>query len=129
MSIKCPSLSLAGAAVELRKSRRYRLSAPATFSWEGSDGRVQEGTGMIRDISDRGVYVAGKVAPPFGALLEVKVHLRSFELGGSSVELCGEGTVVRIDRETEHVSGFAAAVVFRTEAGGGPTPVKPERVN
>jgi hypothetical protein len=129
MSIRCPSLSLPGVAVELRKSRRYRPLAPVLFSWEGSDGLLQEGTGMIRDISDRGVYVTGGVSPPIGAHLGVEVHLPSVEPGSGSVELYGEGTVVRIDKEAEHISGFAANVAFRTEIAGGSAPPRPGIVN
>jgi PilZ domain len=122
-------MSFAGAAVELRKSRRYRLLAPATFLWERSDGLLMEGKGMIRDVSDRGVYVAGDVAPPIGSHLDVDVYLPSLEPGSGAVQLHGEGTVVRVDREAEGTKGFAAAVAFQTEAAGGPTVVTPRNVH
>jgi len=101
--------------VELRKSRRYRPSAPACFSWEGWDGLLKEGKGTIRDISDRGVFVLGEVAPPVGAHLDVDVYLPSLKTGGGAAELHGEGTVVRVDRQAEGIRGFAAVMAFRTE--------------
>jgi hypothetical protein len=84
---------------------------------------------MIRDVSDRGVYIAGPLAPPFGARLDVDVHLPRFEAGARSVELQGEGIVVRVDRDSDGVNGFAATVAFRTEAADEPSPVNPRRVN
>jgi hypothetical protein len=119
---------VAGVAVELRKSRRYRLLAPASFLWERPDGLLQEGRGTIRDISDRGLYVSGNVVPPSGAHLDVDVYLPSLEPGAGAVQLHGEGTVVRVDREAEGVKGFAATVAFQTEAASGPTVVNPRNV-
>lgn len=107
--------------MELRKSRRYRLLAPASFLWERPDGLLQEDRGAVRDISDRGVYVTARIAPPLGAHLEVDVHLPPLEAGGGAVQLHGEGTVVRVDRQADDTQGFAAAVTFQTEAASGPT--------
>jgi PilZ domain len=119
------NVSVAGVAVELRKSRRYRLLAPVSFTWAQSDGLLREGRGTIRDISDRGLYVSGEIVPPAGAHLEVDVYLPSLEVGGGAVQLHGEGTVVRVDREAEGIKGFAGAVAFQTETASGPTVVNP----
>jgi PilZ domain len=115
--------------VELRKSRRYRPVAPALFAWTAEDGLLKEATGMIRDISDKGVYITAELGPALGARLDVNVFLPPPETGSSSVELHGEGTVVRIDRGATHITGFAAAVAFRPEAVGGRGSVKHGRVN
>jgi hypothetical protein len=122
------NVSVTGVALELRKSRRYRLLAPASFLWKRPDGLLQQGRGSIRDISDRGVYVSGDVVPPPGAHLDVEVYLPSLEVGGGAVQLHGEGTVVRVDREAEGIRGFAATVAFQTEAASGPTVVNPRNV-
>lgn len=111
--------------MELRKSRRYRPTATALFSWEGPDGFLREERGAIRDISDRGVYIVAEQVPVLGSRLDVAVSLPPTETGVSHVELHGEGIVVRIDREGGRIAGFAAAVAFHAEPG----PVKPERVN
>lgn len=102
--------------MELRKSRRYRPPALASFSWEGPNGLLNEGEGTIRDISDRGVCVVAESVPPVGVHIDVDVRLPGPAVGGGAVELRGEGTVVRIDRSPEGIRGFAAAVTFRAEA-------------
>lgn len=111
--------------MELRKSRRYRLPAPVCFLWERPDGLLQEGKGTIREISDRGVFVTGGVVPERGARLDLEVYLPSLEMGGAAVQLHGEGTVIRVDREQGVTKGFAAAVSFQTEAASWPTVVNP----
>jgi hypothetical protein len=121
VAAKYSSLSFVEVAVELRKSRRYRLLAPASFLWERLDGLLQEDRGTVRDISDRGVYLTANIVPPLGAHLEVDVCLPPLETGSGAVQLHGEGTVVRVDRQADNVQGFAAAVTFQTEAASGPT--------
>ena len=115
--------------MEQRKSRRYRLLAPASFSWERPDGLLQEGKGTIRDISDRGVFITGEVVPLPGAHLDVEVYLPSLEVNSGAVQLHGEGTVVRVEREGESTKGFAATVAFQTEATSGPTVVNPRKLH
>jgi len=121
--------TLFGVAVELRKSKRYRLLAPVSFLWERPDGQLQEGKGTIRDISDRGVFVTGELVPQRGAHLDLEVYLPSLEAGGTAVRLHGEGTVIRVDRAEGIPKGFAAAVAFQTEAASGPTVVNPRRLH
>lgn len=120
--------SFPGATVELRRSRRYRLPAPASFLWESPDGSLQQSSGTIRDISDRGAFVTADVVPPTGAHLDVDVHLPSLESGSGAMHLHGEGTVVRVDLQVEGIRGFAAALAFQTEAGSWPTVVSPGKL-
>jgi hypothetical protein len=121
--------SLFGVAVELRKSKRYRLLAPVSFLWERPDGLLQEAKGTIRDISDRGVFVTGNVIPERGAHLDLEVYLPSLDAGGAAVQLHGEGTVIRVNKEEGISKGFAAVVVFQTGAASGPTVVDPRKLH
>ena len=119
--------SLFGVAVELRKSKRYRLLAPVSFLWERPDGLLQEAKGTLRDISDRGVFVTGNVVPERGAHLDLDVYLPSLDAGGAAVQLHGEGTVIRVNKEEGISKGFAAVVVFQAGTASGPTVVNPRR--
>lgn len=129
MSIPYTTRSIVGVAVEHRSSRRYRPVARALFSWEGPDRLLRQGRGVIRDISDRGVYITGELTPPLGARMDVDVLLPLREAWSNAVQLHGEGTVVRIDRDAEQITGFAASVAFRAETVGGSSSVNPRRAN
>ena len=111
--------------MELRKSKRYQLSAPASFLWSGPNGHLRQGVGTIRNVSDRGVFVLGTAVPFVGAHLDIDVYLPSLVPDGCAVQLHGEGTVVRIERDALEIKGFAADVAFQTEAASGPTVVNP----
>ena len=102
--------------MELRKSRRYCLSAPAFYCWERADGILHEAQGTIRDISSRGVFVIAEALPPPGAHLELNVYLPSLSGTPRSVQLTGEGTVLRVGRAGVGQAGFAAEVLFHTES-------------
>jgi hypothetical protein len=90
--------------VEQRQSKRYRLKASVTFSWEHSDGSTMRGEGYTRDISPSGVYVLTSDRLPSGAVLELEVALPSLRGQRTGAYLRTHGHVVR----SEEV-GFAAA--------------------
>jgi len=110
-----------GTHMELRKTKRYRLSAPAFYCWEREDGTLQEAQGTTRDISSRGVFILADALPPAGAHLELKVYLPSISGAPRSVQLNGEGTVLRAARAEVGRSGFAADVIFNTESSDSST--------
>ena len=106
----------------------------ASYSWNAPDGVLKEGIATIRDISDRGVFVIGEVTPALNALVEVHVYLHAYlpslkTGGGQAAQLHGEGAVVRVDREAEVTTGFAATVAFRTEIASATTVMNFKRVN
>lgn len=103
-----------GAQMERRRATRYAVSAPALYRWERADGTLQEAQGTTLDICDRGVYVLAKQLPPLGAHLRLDVHLPPVSETARSVQLQGEGTVLRTSGQGPMGSGFAAAVVFQT---------------
>ena len=102
--------------MELRKATRYPVSAPVFYSWEGSDGALQEAQGITHDICDRGVFILAKELPPVGKCVELDVHLPAVAETARAAVLHGEGTVVRTSGRGAKESGFAAAVVFQTES-------------
>ena len=102
--------------MELRRATRYPVSAPVSYSWESSDGTLREAQGITHDICDRGVFILARDVPPLGKCVELDVHLPAVAETGRAVVLHGEGTVVRTIPRGAKQSGFAAAVVFRTES-------------
>jgi hypothetical protein len=108
-------------AIELRKSKRYQLSAPAHFMWAPKDGKPQSGQGVTRDINTFGVYVQTNALPPAGALVQVEIVLPRLVDAGPGMRLTGEGIVLR--READSAKGisatgggFAATMQFYPEA-------------
>ena len=109
-----------GAEVDLRKAKRYPLSALVLFCWKRVDGILQEGEGTTRDISIRGVFIVAQSPPPPGVLLELDVYLSSLSGTPKSVQLHGEGKVIRVSGRQEPEPGFAVEATFQTENSGGP---------
>jgi hypothetical protein len=103
--------------VELRKSKRYRLSAPALFLWAAHESKTQSGHGVTRDINASGVYVLTDALPPVGALVQLDVLLPKLEDPGFGMSLAGEGVVLRVEPQGAGTSdpGFAAAAQFYPE--------------
>ena len=82
---------------------------------------LQEAQGRIRDISSRGVFILAEVLPSPGAHLELNVYLPSLSGTPRSVQLSGEGTVLRVARGEVGQSGFAAEVIFHAESSDSAT--------
>jgi len=88
--------------MDLRQSKRYRLRASVTFSWEHSDGSTVRGEGHTRDISPSGVYVQTGDRLPSGAPVKLEVDLPSLRGQRSGARLRTQGHVVRSEE-----GGFA----------------------
>ena len=65
--------------MDLRRTNRYRVSAPAFFCWEHPNGNLQQAKGTTRDISATGVFVAADRAPSPGLHIELDVGLAGVE--------------------------------------------------
>lgn len=105
--------------MELRKVKRFDLRAPAFFCWTSSDGTLQDGEGTTHDIGARGVFVVCNCSPPLGGHIELDIYLPAPSGAPRSVQLHGEGKVLRVDRADGVSNGFAAEVVFQTENSNG----------
>jgi hypothetical protein len=106
--------------IELRKSNRYRLSAPVFFFWAPQNRPPQSDEGMTRDVNTTGVYVSADETPPVGALVQMDIMLPNLAHGGPGIHLTGEGVVLRVDPRGAKASGtneggFAASVQFYPE--------------
>ena len=108
-------------AIELRKAKRYQLSAPARFMWAPQDRKPHSGKGVTRDINASGVYVLTDELPAVGALIQLNILLPKLEDPGFGMSLAGEGVVLRVEPRGAQGNGtskpgFAASVQFYPEA-------------
>ncbi len=103
-------------AIELRRAKRYRLSAPALFMWAPPDGEAHSGQGAIRDINTYGVYVHTDAVPPVGARIQMQIVLPKLTDSGPGMHLQGEGVVLRCEDGDANKRGFAASAQFYPEA-------------
>jgi hypothetical protein len=106
--------SEAGGRDERRRTRRFEIKVPVRFSWIGSDGTRSTGKGKTRDISIHGAFIWAWPVPLPGDAVEVKVEVPSFLIGGTSLRLHGNGTVLRVEPPDAQAHGFAIAVDFQT---------------
>ena len=102
-------------AVELRKAKRYPLTAPTLFIWSSQNGRLQSAQGVTRDINTLGTYVLSEVLPPVGALVQLEVVLPKMEDAGPGMHLHGEGRVLRCEYGVSANRGFSVSAHFYPE--------------
>jgi PilZ domain len=116
--------------IQLRSESRYAIAAPVTFWWIVEGGsEAQNGSGVTRDISSRGVSIKAEVCPPKGSFVQVLIHLpqRPGSINASTWE--GEGVVVRVEDEGDcspnrTTVSFAALVHFSHEPSPAPYQVQ-----
>ena len=100
--------------MELRRTKRYYVQAPASFSWKDSNKSSQTAEGMTRDISTQAIFVVASHCPRAGDQLRLDVQLPSLR-GTPGVRLGGDGIVLRVDRTESGATGFAVATTLRSE--------------
>jgi hypothetical protein len=98
-----------GAPMEMRKEIRYRLDAPALFSWESSQHERLHGEGVTRDISVFGAFIMTPTCPPVDVPIQVEVVLPSLTGTNPVIRVSGEARVLRVDHSLkgEGENGFA----------------------
>ncbi|MGD0157999.1 MAG: hypothetical protein ABSB50_18065 [Terracidiphilus sp.] len=107
--------------IELRKAKRYRLSAPVFFLWGPQEGKPQSSQGVTRDINTSGVYILADKLPTVGTLIQLDILLPKLDEPGFGMSLAGEGVVLRVEPHGSQgagtsKAGFAASVQFYPEA-------------
>src|SRR5258708_35932456 len=66
-----------GAPMELRRELRYRLDAPAFFSWESEGHKRPQAEGITPDISVFGAFIVTATCPPVDIPIPVEGVLPS----------------------------------------------------
>ena len=95
--------------MEMRKEIRYRLDAPAVFSWDGPRrGRLQ-GEGITRDISVQGAFILTASMPPPDCPVQVDLLLPSLTGVNGMMRITGKARVIRVEHlPSDHwTHGFA----------------------
>ena len=105
-NFNCPSgvhLGEAGAPMEMRKEIRYRLDAPAVFTWESARHRRFQGEGLTRDISVQGAFILTATMPPPDSQIQVDLLLPTLTGVKAMMRITGKARVIRV----EHPGGDA----------------------
>ena len=97
------------APMEMRREIRYRLDAPALFSWESPQHKRLQGEGVTRDISVFGAFILTPTCPPVDVPIQVEVVLPSLTGLKPVIRVSGEARVLRVDRSSKDggKNGFA----------------------
>jgi len=95
--------------MELRKEIRYRLDAPAVFSWEGVDYKQFLGEGITRDISIQGAFILTATMPPHDCSIQVDLLLPPLAGMQAMMRITGKARVIRVEHPSQEtwIHGFA----------------------
>lgn len=95
--------------MEMRKEIRYRLDAPAVFSWEGAHRRRFQGEGITRDISVQGAFILTATMPPPDCPVQVDLLLPSLNGVKAMMRITGRARVIRLEHPSNDawIHGFA----------------------
>ena len=98
-----------GVPMEMRKEVRYRLDAPALFTWESAHHKCLQGEGITRDISVFGAFIVTPTCPPVDVPIQVEVVLPSLTGLKPVIRVSGAARVLRVDHSSkgEGENGFA----------------------
>ena len=95
--------------MDMRKDIRYRLDAPAVFSWEGARRRHFQGEGITRDVSVQGAFILTATMPPPDSSIQVDILLPSLSGMQATMRITGKARVIRVERPSADalIHGFA----------------------
>jgi hypothetical protein len=95
--------------MDMRREIRYRLDAPAVFSWEGMSRRRFQGEGVTRDVSVQGAFILTTTIPPPDIPIQVDLLLPSLTGMSSMMRITGRARVIRIEQRPSNawIRGFA----------------------
>lgn len=95
--------------MEMRKEIRYRLDAPAVFTWEGVGHRRFQGEGITRDVSIQGAFILTATMPPSDCTIQLDLLLPSLAGMKSMMRVTGKARVLRLERRSSDIwiHGFA----------------------
>jgi hypothetical protein len=95
--------------MEMRNELRYRLDAPAVFSWEGAHHRRFQGEGITRDVSVQGAFILTATIPPPECPIQVDLLLPTVTGLNAEMRITGRARVIRVEQSPSEswIRGFA----------------------
>jgi hypothetical protein len=96
---------------DLRKETRYRLGAPALFSWEGANRKRFQGEGVTRDISVQGAFIFTLISPPVDCPIQLDLLLPPISGLSNIIRITGRARVIRAENRSGGVAANGFAVV------------------
>ncbi len=105
--------------MEMRKDIRYRLDAPAVFSWDSARRGRFHGEGITRDISVQGAFILSATLPPPDCPIQVDLLLPSLTGMSAVMRITGRARVTRIEDSsgTGWIRGFAVVTDEQNQWG------------
>lgn len=97
--------------LERRTTVRYRLGAPAVFSWKAQNGNRLQGEGFTRDMNLKGAFILTHTCPPEGIQVSIDIFLPPLNKSRHSVRLITEGQVIRVEHADSGARRDGFAVV------------------
>ena len=95
-----------------RKHMRYPLRASIVYRWTDGAGVERRGRGWTENVSEEGVLVSTDICPEVGALINLRLRVRSLRVPKTTASLRMEmnARVVRVVNEAQEGKelGFAA---------------------
>ena len=95
---------------ELQRARRYPVSAPVSFWWNGADGTLRSAIGVTSNVSTSGSLIVASSCPPVGIAIALEIDLPPLLGRRSGVRLYGEGSVARGPNQADCVQDVEFAV-------------------
>jgi PilZ domain len=97
-----------------RKSMRYPVTAPVSFSWKDENGNRCQGEGTSRDVSETGTFVFAPGCPPTGADVTLRIFLVALPGAREILRVEVDGRVLRVEQATP--AGNCGFAVLTKEA-------------
>ena len=99
-----------GSARLARRFLRYRVNAPVFFSWNETDGKIEQGEGLTRDLCIGGFFVESSASPAKNSIVQFTAQLPRLskdQLPALKIEAAGRVTRVEYSMVTSRPIGFA----------------------
>ena len=93
---------------ERRNATRYKMGAPAEFTWKGAANKYSESIGTVLDMSVEGIFISTTDCPQVGTEVNIEV-VQPNDRGRSKYLIKARMKVLRIDHDANQGCGLRFA--------------------